>query len=425
MVLITRHNYEAYLLDYIEGNLSEQDTAGLMRFLDQNPELKQDLDDFDWVTLADNDNNFEGKDDLKIQAEVEELLIGRIEKRNSASDEARLNALLLAHPQFEKVENLFAATVLVNNTIDFSGKEDIKLQAEIDELLLGSIEHQNTTAEEARLKTLLVAHPQFEKEEKAYARTILAKENLVFPYKSELKQESRVVPIYFWYSAAAACIIGFMATFGWNIEASGDLQYAAGNVNLSTPALAIEKLPDFSIFNTSTDSSDTEQIEEPILITIPDNGIRDDQMASTSTDPEPKDVNTTDSTDKKITPAPMDILPTDEIAVIIDSVPSVMDSILKSVNPAVTSTEEDNIAMNPATSTPTLGEFITYKTREKVFKEEEPTYSAIQSNEILSNVAKGLDKITASKVSFDQEETEQGKSTRLKIGKFELYRSAR
>jgi hypothetical protein len=102
-----------------------------------------------------------------------------------------------------------------------------------------------------------------------------------------------------------------------------------------------------------------------------------------------------------------------------------MDSILNVTSPAVLAPIEDNIAMEPINTTPTLGEFINYKTREKVFGDKEPTYSAIQSNEILANVAKGVDKITASKISFDQEQTAQGKSTRIKIGMFELYRSAR
>ena len=41
---ITRDDYEAYLLDHLEGNLSEQESALLMAFLEENPDLDADFD---------------------------------------------------------------------------------------------------------------------------------------------------------------------------------------------------------------------------------------------------------------------------------------------------------------------------------------------------------------------------------------------
>ena len=41
---ITRDNYEAYLLDHLEGNLSEEESALLMVFLEENPDLDADFD---------------------------------------------------------------------------------------------------------------------------------------------------------------------------------------------------------------------------------------------------------------------------------------------------------------------------------------------------------------------------------------------
>lgn len=41
---IDKNNYEAYLLDYLEGSISEQDKQLLFLFLDEHPELKGDLD---------------------------------------------------------------------------------------------------------------------------------------------------------------------------------------------------------------------------------------------------------------------------------------------------------------------------------------------------------------------------------------------
>ena len=41
---IDKNNYEAYLLDYLECNITPEDKAMLFSFLDDNPELKSDLD---------------------------------------------------------------------------------------------------------------------------------------------------------------------------------------------------------------------------------------------------------------------------------------------------------------------------------------------------------------------------------------------
>ncbi len=48
---ITRENYEAYFLDYHEGNLTEGQKAELMEFLAQNPSLKEEFEAFEMVVL--------------------------------------------------------------------------------------------------------------------------------------------------------------------------------------------------------------------------------------------------------------------------------------------------------------------------------------------------------------------------------------
>lgn len=62
----TRENYEAYFLDYHEGNLSESQVEELMNFLALHPDLKEELDAFEMVMLTD-DNSIvlENKNSLK------------------------------------------------------------------------------------------------------------------------------------------------------------------------------------------------------------------------------------------------------------------------------------------------------------------------------------------------------------------------
>ena len=52
MEKISIFNYEAYYLDLLEGNLSEEDTALLLDFLEQHPHLKLDhefMPELDWA----------------------------------------------------------------------------------------------------------------------------------------------------------------------------------------------------------------------------------------------------------------------------------------------------------------------------------------------------------------------------------------
>lgn len=57
MEKINRDNYEAYFLDFAEGTLSAADSRALEIFLDAHPELREELANFENISL-------EGKDDL-------------------------------------------------------------------------------------------------------------------------------------------------------------------------------------------------------------------------------------------------------------------------------------------------------------------------------------------------------------------------
>jgi len=63
---ITFENYEAYLLDYIEGVLSDEDKEALVLFLEKYPELKKELQEFrETVLKPDLSIVYHGKESLK------------------------------------------------------------------------------------------------------------------------------------------------------------------------------------------------------------------------------------------------------------------------------------------------------------------------------------------------------------------------
>lgn len=62
---INRNNYEQYLIDYIDGTLSDKESRLLLEFLDKNPELKEEMERIGTYRLEPDSTEFPGKDSLK------------------------------------------------------------------------------------------------------------------------------------------------------------------------------------------------------------------------------------------------------------------------------------------------------------------------------------------------------------------------
>ncbi len=129
MSLITKNNYEAFLLDYVEENLSLELTAELMLFLEQNPELKEDLAGFDLHILAPKEDLSFDKSSLKKEADVvdyENLMIAEVEGVNSEENTALLNVYLKENPNHQKEFEVYQKTKLVASTVLFENKSSLK-----------------------------------------------------------------------------------------------------------------------------------------------------------------------------------------------------------------------------------------------------------------------------------------------------------
>ena len=62
---INRNNYESFFLDYLEGNLSKADVAMVEKFISLNPDLKEELRNFEIIDLNPDKEEFTGKKELK------------------------------------------------------------------------------------------------------------------------------------------------------------------------------------------------------------------------------------------------------------------------------------------------------------------------------------------------------------------------
>lgn len=137
---ISIFNYEAFYLDYLEGNLGEEDTALLLAFLEEHPELVEEEDDFILLDPKEDMPVFEEKDSLKIVNDnavitltnAEHFLIAESEGQLPASKQEELNTLVAQHPLLQKERKYLAAMFLQADTsIVYTEKGGLKRKGAI------------------------------------------------------------------------------------------------------------------------------------------------------------------------------------------------------------------------------------------------------------------------------------------------------
>lgn len=228
---INRDNYEAYFLDYHEGTLTPEEMAEVLVFVGQNPDLKEQFEEFENIQLpADESISYAGKDLLKMNSgtytgpitlrNIDEYLVAEAEGLLSAEMLAQLDEFVLQYPQFEKDRRIYQHTLLVaDNQIVFSKKDSLKHsvvptgrinESNYEDYLVRELEGTLTPEEAVDLNGFVKENPQVEVDRKLFGMTRLQPDtSIVYPAKSSLKHT--VVPlrriVYYAMSAAASVII--------------------------------------------------------------------------------------------------------------------------------------------------------------------------------------------------------------------------
>ena len=128
---ITRENYESWFLDYLEGRLEEGMMDEFIRFVHENPDLKEELSGYEAVSLDDRGMVFEGKEKLKkevfdLPETFDEAAIARMEGDLEPFGMERFEDYLQRHPEKRGEADLFLLTRLVPDTsLVFPGKKKL------------------------------------------------------------------------------------------------------------------------------------------------------------------------------------------------------------------------------------------------------------------------------------------------------------
>ena len=126
---ININNYEAFFIDYLEGNLDEKMVDDFIEFLQQNPDLKEELSLFESVSLPPEKITF-GKKELLYKEkydnenEFNQTAIATLEDEISVLEKAEFEDYLSNHPEKQIEARLFEKTKLHPDTSIVFGKKN-------------------------------------------------------------------------------------------------------------------------------------------------------------------------------------------------------------------------------------------------------------------------------------------------------------
>jgi hypothetical protein len=232
---INRENYEAYFLDFFEGQLSPEMVEEVLIFVEQNPDLNNIFNDFEAVTLdADQNIIFEKKSSIKknqvfatstvTEQNYEDYLVGETEGLLNAEQLASIEEFISINPQFEKDRKLFAlAHLSAEDKIVFESKELLKQKAipvgainadTFETYMARELEGDLDQDEILQLAKFMQYNPHLEQDRNLYKHTILnADTGIVFENKKSLKQSVTPIRRIVYYALSAAASLALIVSF--------------------------------------------------------------------------------------------------------------------------------------------------------------------------------------------------------------------
>jgi hypothetical protein len=297
MEAIGKHNYEAFLLDYIEGNLDEAGRIALFAFLEQHPELKPDLEDFDIIPttiISGEPEQLSHKDKLSLKhipEEIEEKIIAYLEGQLSAAEKAEFELELPRNAFMQETLAAYRKTYLIAGDESFIAKMQLKRTTVAEETIIAYFEGQLNPAEKAAFEKVLATDEVVQYTLHAYKQTRLeADASIVFPDKEALKREAKVVRLFSYQSVltiAASVVLLFGIFWLLNLNAGQSKQDAG---------IALKKSRHLKKSNSKTDSVQGAQMasnpgiqnsvkqpnnqQQPVIVQPDNNSVTPQQIAN-------------------------------------------------------------------------------------------------------------------------------------------------
>lgn len=129
---IDRTNYEAYLIDYLDGNLSDEQWHSVDIFLQENEDIRHEFEGLEEINLNHEDVVFDLKDDLKrdfdnCEEANTEYCIGYLEGDLDPIEEIRFKSYLTSSEETRNKLSAFEKTkVIADLDIEYPNKNRLK-----------------------------------------------------------------------------------------------------------------------------------------------------------------------------------------------------------------------------------------------------------------------------------------------------------
>jgi len=161
-----RSNYEIWLTDWLDGKLSERQSEELMAFLDENPDLKEELKGLDSVSLNPPHLVFNNKRALfRAAAEADDsqfdnLCISKLENDITPEQAAQLDAIVNNDDAKRKAYHLMLRMKLSAPSLTYRHKARLRKSTPASKILRISLVTLSAAATIAAVVSLMLKFPQ-------------------------------------------------------------------------------------------------------------------------------------------------------------------------------------------------------------------------------------------------------------------------
>jgi len=414
--IINHQNYEACYLDYLEGNLNGEATAQLLLFLDNNPELKSELEEGDLIILKPEQELTFDKEQLLQQINennVENYIIASIEREIDETDEKELTDYLNQNPAAQVLASRYQKTILPASDIVFPNKAALKRRSAVMYYLIPAL---STAA--IVLIFLLFYNPSPSNTDLPIASDPIntevehpVNEIRVAEYDLEVEPAEQDSPAPILESTLAAAEEDVqnaersIANEGFTtVDEDKTLEMESNIVNDNNERVASV------VDNNLDDKKPKEKIpNEKVILPELEEGIAEINIEK---DPTEKRKDETTEVIAKVKEPEIKIAPLETMETGENS--GTTEPIIIADNTDLSTTGDEALK---------IGQLLNRGIRKNVFKEETPSTDRVEGNELLEAVANGIDKTVKTKVNYKYKKEKKSRSFALSIGSFEFSRT--
>jgi hypothetical protein len=163
---IDRSNYEIWLIDWLDGNLSELQAEQLNLFLNENPDIKEEFGEMGSFSLKPTEKSFKYKEQLKKSTadlsdlQFEYLCVAYLENDLSSLQKTELMESIERYPERKKSFELMQKMRLAPGEITFKHKKNLLKKTPVQKVIRMSVIGLSAAATIAILTTVYLLTPK-------------------------------------------------------------------------------------------------------------------------------------------------------------------------------------------------------------------------------------------------------------------------